>query len=82
MLNDRNLMMIDMKKNIKEIIHFFVIPDFTAKFCLLTSQFLTCISNICGNALSPIVKEDVIKEHLSQLNPKTVKTSLPFKKGN
>lgn len=64
------------------MIHFFVIPDFTAKFCPLTSQFLTSISRICGNAASPIVEEDVIKEHFSQLYPKTGKTTLPFKKGN
>lgn len=64
------------------MIHFFVIPDFTAKFCLPTSQFLTSIRRMCENAVSPIVKEDVVKEHFSHLYPKSGKTSLPFKKGN
>lgn len=65
-----------MKK--KELyIFFFVIPDF-----IKSSQFLNSISRICGNTVLSIVKEDVIKEHLSHLYPKTGKTSLTFKKGN
>lgn len=62
---DRNLVTKDMKKKKLRTWSSFVTPDFTAKFCLLTSQFLNSISRICRNAVSPIVKEDVIKEHLS-----------------
>lgn len=59
----------------------------SSQISLLNSVFWphsnpTLSNRICGKEVSPIVKEDAITEHLSQLYPKTGKTSLPFKNGN
>lgn len=57
------------RKNLKNLIlFFFATPHVTVKFCPLTSQFPNSTSRTCGNALSPIVKEDMITEHLSHLH--------------